>query len=159
MSGIVWPSVWEKLVVPLGPGSTGEAVKVVQRLLNEKRFAGIGVTGMYDAATVKAVRTFQGHMKMKVDGLVSATTWRILVWHFDYVAFNGTTLCDYSDGNGKANWGTGAGVGLLEAGAAQFAMWVKGGIGVGDLSLEHGGNIPGTRDPRDRPRRRYPADP
>jgi hypothetical protein len=143
VSGIVWPSVWRNLVVDLGPGSTGEAVKVVQRLLNEKRFARIAVTGTFDGPTTAAVKTFETHMGLTANGLVGATTWLNLVWHYDYVGFNGTTLCDYSDGYGKANWGTGAGVGLLEAGAAGFAKSVKGGVAVGDLGREHGGDIGG----------------
>ncbi len=143
VSGIVWPSVWEKLVVALGPGSTGEAVKVLQRLLNEKRFAGIAVTGTFDAPTSAAVKTFQSHIGMTVHGNVGPVTWRNLVWHYDYVGFNATTLCDYSDGYGKVNWGTGAAVGLLEAGAAGFAKSVKGRVAIGDLSEEHGGDIGG----------------
>ena len=143
VSGIVWPSVWRNLIVDLGPASTGEAVKVVQRLLNEKRFAGIGVTGTFDAPTIAAVKTFQAHMGMTANGLVGPTTWQNLVWHYDYVGFNGTTLCDYSDGYGKVNWGTGGGVGLLEAGATGFAKSVKGGVAIGDLGKEHGGDIGG----------------
>jgi hypothetical protein len=65
------------------------------------------------------------------------------VWHYDYPAFNATTLCDYSDGYGKANWGTGSAIGLLEAGAAGFARSVRGRVAIGDISLEHGGNIGG----------------
>jgi murein endopeptidase len=53
------------------------------------------------------------------------------------------TLCDYTDGFGKANWGTGSAIGLLEAGAARFAKSVRGGVAVGDVSLEHGGDIGG----------------
>ncbi len=142
-SGIVWPSVWTKLIVSLGPGSTGEAVKVVQRQLNEKRFAGIPVSGVVDAATTRAIKTFQGHMRMTPHGLVGPTTWRYLIWHYDYPGFNGTTVCDYSDGYGKANWGTGSGIGLLEAGAAAFGRSVRGGVAIGDMGLEHGGDIGG----------------
>jgi hypothetical protein len=142
-SGIVWPSVWAKLIVSLGPGSTGEAVKAVQRLLNEKRFAGIPVSGIVDAVTTRAIKTFQSHMAMTPHGLVGPTTWRYLIWHYDYPGFNGTTLCDYSDGYGKANWGTASGIGLLEAGAAGFGTSVRGGVAVGDVGLEHGGDIGG----------------
>src|SRR5262245_25444395 len=142
-SGIVWPSVWAKLVVDLGPGSSGDAVKAVQRLLNEKRFAGIPVTGIVDAATTRAIKTFQSHMGMSPHGLVGATTWQALVWHYDYVGFNGRTLCDYSVGNGLANWGTGSAIGLIEAGAARFGNSVPGGVAIGDVSLEHGGDIVG----------------
>src|SRR6187399_2658133 len=36
-TGIVRDTTWAKLIVGLHPGATGEAVKVVQRELNEKR--------------------------------------------------------------------------------------------------------------------------
>ena len=143
VSGIVWPSVWARLTVPIGPGWTGETVRVVQRLLNEKRFARIVVTGAFDVATTNAVKVFQRHMGVTATGQVGPTTWRNLVWHYDYPAFNATTLCDYSDGYGMANWGTGSAVGLLEAAAVGFAKSVRGRVAIGDLGLEHGGNIGG----------------
>jgi Putative peptidoglycan binding domain/Penicillin-insensitive murein endopeptidase len=145
VSGIVWPSVWAKLTVTIWQGWTGETVRVVQRLLNEKRFARIDVTGYFGVATVAAVKTFQRHMGVAATGQVGPTTWRLLVWHYDYPAFTATTLCDYTDeGNGKAgNWGTGSAIGLVEAAAVGFAKSVRGRIAIGDLSLEHGGNIAG----------------
>ena len=44
-NGIVGTTTWEKLIVGLTPGSSGEAVKVVQRELNAKRRAGLAMTG------------------------------------------------------------------------------------------------------------------
>jgi peptidoglycan hydrolase-like protein with peptidoglycan-binding domain len=144
-NGIVGPRTWEKLLVLLGPGSTGEGVKVVQRQLNDKRFAKLVVNGRYDTATRNAVITFQKHIGMTPHGTVGPVTWRNILWHYDYPSFGGTTLCDYTDeGNGTSgNWGTGLTIGALEAAAASFAATGHGRVAVGDISFEHGGNIPG----------------
>ena len=59
---------------------------------------------------------------MTPHGNVGPVTWRNLIWHYDYPSFSAAkNLCDYSVGNGKANWGTGAAIGQLEAAAMAFA--------------------------------------
>ena len=141
-SGIVRATTWAKLIVPLATGSTGQAVKALQRQLNEKRFAAITVSGYYGGATRAAVIAFQKHMGMTASGKVGPVTWQKLLWHYDYPAFTATGLCDYSDGNGRANWATGSSVGQLEFAAAAFFKLGHGGVAVGDASYEHGGNIP-----------------
>jgi len=143
VNGIVFPSTWTRLIVSLGPGSRGEAVKVLQRLLNEKRGARLSVDGVYGAATRNAVVIFQNHVRMTPHGTVGPVTWRHLLWHYDYPAFTATTLCDYSVGNGRANWGTGAAIGQLEAAARVFAAAGRGRVAVGDVGREHGGDIAG----------------
>src|SRR4249919_1794479 len=45
-NGVVRTTTWDKLIVPLSPGATGEAVKAVQRELNDKRRAGLTVNGL-----------------------------------------------------------------------------------------------------------------
>jgi peptidoglycan hydrolase-like protein with peptidoglycan-binding domain len=142
-NGIVRDSTWSKLIVGLGAGSTGEAVKVVQRQLNDKRKAGLTVDGIYGATTRNAVIAFQKHVGMTPHGGVGPVTWKKLIWHYDYPSFSAAAnLCDYSVGNGKANWGTGAAIGQLEAASKAFAATHQGRISVGDVSFEHGGNIP-----------------
>jgi peptidoglycan hydrolase-like protein with peptidoglycan-binding domain len=140
-NGIVGDATWAKLIVSLATGSTGEAVKALQRQLNEKRFAHVSVDGVYGTATRNAVNAFQSHMGMTPLGRVGPTTWGTLLWHYDYPAFTSGILCDYSVGNGRANWGTGTAIGELEATAAAFVKTGHGRIPVGDISLEHGGNI------------------
>ena len=54
-------------------------------------------------------------------GTVGLQTWRWLLWHYDRPSFNTTTLCDYSVGNGLANWGTGAAIAQVEAAAKVVA--------------------------------------
>jgi peptidoglycan hydrolase-like protein with peptidoglycan-binding domain len=139
--GIVGTTTWEKLIVGLTLGSTGDAVKVVQRQLNAKRHAGLAVDGIYGTSTRAAVIAFQKHMGMTQHGNVGPVTWRKILWHYDYPSFK-TGLCDYSVGNGKANWGTGAAIGQIEAAAAAFVKTGHGRVPLGDVSLEHGGNIP-----------------
>lgn len=141
--GIVREATWAKLIITLRLGSTGQAVKVAQRQLNEKRGARLVVDGVYGTATRNAVITFQKHMGMTPHGAIGPVTWRMLLWHYDYPAFNSTSLCDYSVGNGRANWGTGAAIGQLEAAAKAFATTGHGGVSVGDISREHGGDIAG----------------
>ena len=70
VDGLVRETTWAKLVVALAPGSKGQAVKVLQRQLNEKRFAHLAVDGVYGTATRAAVITFQKHMGMTANGLV-----------------------------------------------------------------------------------------
>ena len=139
-NGIVGTTTWEKLIIGLTLGSSGEAVKVVQRELNAKRHAGLAVDGVYGAATRAAVIAFQRHMGMTPHGNVGAATWRKLLWHYDYPAFK-SVLCDYGVGNGKANWGTGAAVGQIETAARAFMNTGHGRVPIGDISREHGGDI------------------
>jgi peptidoglycan hydrolase-like protein with peptidoglycan-binding domain len=140
-TGIVSDLTWPKLIVTVGPDSTGEAVAALQRLLNEKRRAGLAVDGVFGPATRAAVVAFQRHMGLARTGTVGGQTWRFLAWHYDYPSFNARTLCDYSVGNGLANWGTGAAIGQLEAAAALFRASGYGRVSVGDIGREHGGNI------------------
>jgi peptidoglycan hydrolase-like protein with peptidoglycan-binding domain len=140
--GVVRTTTWEKLVITLRTGSSGEAVKAVQRELNDKRKAGLTVNGLYSTATRNAVIAFQKHIGMTPHGTVGRVTWRNLTWHYDYPSFSAAkNLCDYSVGNGKANWGTGAAIGQLEAASKAFAAKGHGRVSVGDASLEHGGDI------------------
>ena len=51
-----------------------------------------------------------------------------------------TGLCDYSVGNGAANWGTRPAIAQTEA-AARIVYAGYGRVAVGDVALEHGGRI------------------
>jgi peptidoglycan hydrolase-like protein with peptidoglycan-binding domain len=143
-TGTVNAATWARLVSTVGPGSAREPVLTLQRQFNEKRAAGLAVTGSWNAATDAAVRTFERHVGLAVDGRADPTMWRYLVAHFDLPRFGSATgLCDYSVGNGPANWGTGAAIGQLEAAGLRVQAAGDGRIAVGDIGLEHGGDIPG----------------
>lgn len=143
--GIVGPATWGKLVLTVQQGSTGDAVRALQTLLNAKRSAGLTVDGVFGAGTRAAVISFQQHAGIGADGVVGPTTWQNLLWHYDYPDFSTPGLCDYASSNGTAgNWGTAALIGQLEATAQAFFL-ANGSrrIPVGDISLEHGGDIVG----------------
>jgi peptidoglycan hydrolase-like protein with peptidoglycan-binding domain len=141
--GIVGPQTWSKLLRTVRRGDTGNAVKAVQLLLNAKRSAGLVIDGDFGAATDAAVRAFQTHAALTVDGVVGPTTWKNLVWHYEHISF-GTTLCNQDpDGNTNADWGTAAAVAQLEEASRTFASSGNGRVPVGDASNEHGGAIAG----------------
>jgi peptidoglycan hydrolase-like protein with peptidoglycan-binding domain len=141
-TGIVSATTWMRLTRVLGSGSTGDAVRAVQRLLNEKRGARLTVTGSYDTATRAAVVAFQRHMGIGADGVVGSATWRALLGHFELPSFGLAAVCDYSVGNGPANWGTGEAIGQLEAAASTTHAAGFGPVAIGDIGYEHGGDIP-----------------
>lgn len=143
VDGIVGPQTWGALTPTIRQGDTGGTVKALQAALNAKRGAGLTVSGTFDAATTAAVRTFQGHAGIGVDGIVGPVTWKNLLWHYENTSF-GSTMCGQSpDGNANAHWGTSAAVAQLEAAAASFAGTGNGKLPVGDSGFEHGGDIPG----------------
>lgn len=143
VTGIVDGPSWAALVVPVKAGDTGEAVLALQVELREKRRATMAVDGAFGATTTAAVVSFQKHMGLTANGLVNAATWRALVGHFELPRFSSTQLCDYSVGNGAANWGMAEAVDTLEAVGRSMVALGYGRVAVGDVSLEHPGDIPG----------------
>jgi peptidoglycan hydrolase-like protein with peptidoglycan-binding domain len=150
VTGVVDEPTWRSLTPRLTDGDTGDAVRALQRLLNEKRRTGLTVDGVYGAATHTAIASFQRHMGATATGSVDPVTWRRLLWHFEYPVWGGTTgLCDYSDGNGWANWGTGAALGQVEAAGKRIYDAGHGRVALGDIGWEHGGDIPGHQTHED----------
>jgi peptidoglycan hydrolase-like protein with peptidoglycan-binding domain len=143
VTGVVDDRVWHRLLPSIGPGSTGMPVRVLQRQLIEKVRANVPVDGVYGTSTKAAVIAFQKHFGLNATGTVGLQTWRWLLWHYDRPAFDSTSLCDYSVGNGLANWGTGAAVAQIEAAAKVVAAAGYGRVAVGDVGFEHGGAIRG----------------
>ncbi|MBA3468389.1 MAG: penicillin-insensitive murein endopeptidase [Herpetosiphonaceae bacterium] len=141
--GIVGPATWGALVATVRRGDSGNAVKALQAELNAKRNAGLTVDGAFGPGTETAVKSFQSHAGLSADGIVGPTTWKNLIWHYEYVNF-AANMCDQDpDGNGNANWGAASTVAQLEKAASDFGALGKGKVPVGDLSFEHGGDIPG----------------
>lgn len=141
-TGQVDSPTWTALRVPLESGDSGEAVLGAQRLLNEKRNAKLSLTGVFDAPTRNAVLAFQGHAGITRTGVLGPVTWRALLAHLEPPVW-GKTLCDYSVGNGPANWGTASSIGQLQAAAHVVVDGGYGRIALGDIGFEHGGDIPG----------------
>lgn len=143
VTGIVETVTWGRLIIGLREGQTGEAVRALQMLLVEKRRASVVVDGTFGATTAYAVRSLQRHMGLTVNGVVGTSTWRALAWHFELPRFSSTQLCDYSVGNGAANWGTAMATATTELAGRAMVSAGYGRVAVGDVSLEHGGDIPG----------------
>jgi peptidoglycan hydrolase-like protein with peptidoglycan-binding domain len=143
VTGVVDPATWRRLVVPVASGASGQAVLAVQRLLREKMKASLALDGVFGSSTRSAVIAFQKRIGLSPTGTVGAATWRALVWHFELPRFSTGGLCDYSVGNGPANWGTASTVSWIEAAAAASVKAGYGRVAVGDISFELGGDIPG----------------
>ncbi len=142
VTGQVDGPTWARFLVRLASGSTGEAVAVLQRQLNEKRRTTLAVDSTFGASTLSAVRSFQRHAGLAVTGVVDATTWRYLITHFERPSF-GRWLCDYQVGNGLADWATGAAIGQIEAASVPVVLAGHGRVAIGDVGHEHGGDIAG----------------
>ena len=141
-SGRVDEATWSALLVRVETGTTGEAVRALQRQLNEKRTAGLTVDGVFGTTTRAALVAFQRHMGVAATAIAGPLTWRYLIAHLERPAF-GSKVCDYQVGNGRADWGTAAAIGQLEAAAVTVVKLGHGRIAVGDVGHEHGGDIRG----------------
>ena len=141
--GIVGDTTWAQLAVPLASGSHGPAVLALQTELRAKRRSTVVADGVYRSSTITAVRAFQAHAGLPVNGRVDAAVWRYLIGHFRNAAITRTGLCDYSVGNGLANWGTATAIETIEAAARHEVATGHGRVALGDASREHGGVIAG----------------
>ena len=79
VDGIVGPNTWAVIDTivrsTLRRGSTGEDVVYLQRRLNGIGFGSLVVDGIFGAATEEAVKKFQEHYGLTVDGIVGIQTW------------------------------------------------------------------------------------
>ncbi len=141
--GIVRDTTWAKLIMPLGPTSSGPAVVALQTELRAKRLSKVVADGTYGEMTASAVRGLQKHSGLPITGVVDATTWRYLLAHFQFAPIVKAGLCDYSVGNGSANWGTASAIAYIDLAARRNVAAGRGRVALGDIGLEHGGNIAG----------------
>ncbi|HLO01909.1 MAG TPA: peptidoglycan-binding protein, partial [Symbiobacteriaceae bacterium] len=89
--GIVGSGTWSKVVVTVQQGSSGQAVKALQRELNRKHHYGLTEDGIFGAGTGSAVKSFQSAHGLSADGIVGPATWQQLIGHFeDLGAASGT---------------------------------------------------------------------
>jgi hypothetical protein len=140
--GVVDAAVWQRLIVRLGQGDRGYAARALQWQLHEKRTSSLTIDGVFGSATRAALLAFQRHAGIAASAVAGPVTWQALVWHFELPRFTATGLCDYSVGNGPANWGTSSTIAAVEA-AAWTVVGRYGRVAVGDVSFEHGGRLPG----------------
>ncbi|MCC8477901.1 peptidoglycan-binding protein [Streptomyces parvus] len=81
--GMVGPKTWTALLSAgttplLKQGSSGDAVKRLQRALTAALGKTVGVDGSFGPATDTAVRSYQDTRKLGVDGQVGPATWKAL---------------------------------------------------------------------------------
>jgi peptidoglycan hydrolase-like protein with peptidoglycan-binding domain len=83
--GVVGPDTWQALIVVVGPGSTGEAVRGVQSfglmLIVDQPL--LVVDGVYGPQTEDRIRLFQELWGLTADGSVGAETWSYLGADFE----------------------------------------------------------------------------
>jgi peptidoglycan hydrolase-like protein with peptidoglycan-binding domain len=82
--GIVGPQTWPKLVVTIKKGSTGDAVRAVQEVINfhdqsDGEGPPVQIYGIFGPRTDAFVRGFQTAVGTTSDGIVGPITWRALV--------------------------------------------------------------------------------
>jgi len=136
-------ATWAALLIRVESGSTGEPVKALQRQLNEKRRAGLVVDGIFGASTRAALVAFQRHEGLAPTGIAGPLTWRYLISAFERPVVG--KVCEYGPRVGVADWGTAAAIGQIEAAAVTVVAEGHGAVAIGDISLEHGGDIAGHR--------------
>lgn len=84
LDGKTWETLGQQTFGEFGTGSSGEAVKAVQFLLNAKFYAHLTLDGRYGPTTEGAVTEAQDHFDIASDGIAGNVTWRALVTYDDY---------------------------------------------------------------------------
>jgi peptidoglycan hydrolase-like protein with peptidoglycan-binding domain len=77
--GIIGPKTWARLDPPtVQQGSSGQAVKLAQRLLTDYGYEPGPVDGVFGTKTKNAVKQLQKDFGLTVDGIVGPKTWAML---------------------------------------------------------------------------------
>ncbi len=145
-TGEVRDGTWSHLLARLEPGARGPAVEALQHQLIHKHGAELSVDGRFGPATGRAVDAFQAHASLSRDGVVGSGTWTRLLDHYSRLPAQSDVLCAYGDARSvdREMWGTASAVAQLRSAAEGYAArGGRGRVAVGDLSQEHGGDIPG----------------
>ncbi len=72
-NGVVCAETWQALIVKVGPGAQGNAVRGVQHR------SGATLDGVFGPATESVVRAFQASEGLPADGVVGERTWQALI--------------------------------------------------------------------------------
>lgn len=142
--GVVGAQTWARLHPTLRQGDWGGAVTALQIALNDKHSYGLAPDGLFGPRTSEAVRAFQRHMGLSADGVVGPQTWGALIGHYQPLERSTNTWYRYGTSNSTGNFGTAHMIATFKEVARQWRQIspdVR--IGVGDLSLPHGGWMPG----------------
>lgn len=75
LTGTVNGRTWERLIVPLHPGSHGDAVRAAQVALQEINDEKLPIDGSYGIRTEQAVKALQETDHLPADGKVGPETW------------------------------------------------------------------------------------
>ncbi len=79
VTGIINADTWEKLIVTVQNGSSGDAVKAVQdQLVNDFGYT-LSIDGAFGNGTKNAVQNFQRSRDSTDDGIVVLSTWSALI--------------------------------------------------------------------------------
>ncbi|WSB84701.1 peptidoglycan-binding protein [Streptomyces cellulosae] len=79
--GKVGEDTWPELVVPVGRGDDGHAVRALQELLHNTGQGGTEVSGQFTAATAKDLKYFQDLHRLRPTGKADVDTWLALLVH------------------------------------------------------------------------------
>lgn len=75
--GVVGEDTWSALITTVKNGSSGDAVKAAQTMLNKYGYE-LEVNGTFDDTTEEATLAFQEKFGLDADGVVGPNTWRYL---------------------------------------------------------------------------------
>lgn len=76
--GVVGSATWERLILTVRQGDSGDAVRAVQGQLGARGYS-VTVDGAFGPGTESAVRSFQSAQGLITDGVVGPNTWLALV--------------------------------------------------------------------------------
>ncbi|MGW3951669.1 peptidoglycan-binding protein [Streptomyces sp. NPDC004752] len=76
--GVVGPATWAKLVTTVQRGSSGDAVRALQKQLTTQGNS-LSIDGSFGPATEAAVKSFQQAKGLTADGSVGLSTWAALL--------------------------------------------------------------------------------
>ena len=79
VDGLVGAQTWPKLIIQVQQGSTGQAVRAVQALLNGKFGYSLSVDGIFGPDTNAAVKDYQSDHGLTSDGIVGPKTWQSMI--------------------------------------------------------------------------------
>ena len=149
---------WVALVVRVESGSTGQAVKALQRQLNEKRRAGLVVDGVFGATTRSRIADVPAARAPGRDRDRRPADLALPDQRTSSGRCSAARLCDYQVGNGLGELGHGRGDRPDRAAAVDVVAKGHGRDRGRRHRLRARRRHPRPRHPRARPRRRHPAD-